>query len=402
MKLGILSTAPKCYSTQRLRQAAEQRGHQVKVLSTLRFAIELEHAEPDLYFRGKQLSTYDAVLPRIGASLTYFGTAVVRQFEQMDVYTPNSANGISNSRDKLRSLQILSKHDIGIPLTAFVRDRKDALPAIERVGGAPVVIKVLEGTQGIGVILAETNKVAEAIIETLQGAKQNVLIQQFVSESKGKDVRAFVVGDRVVAAMRRVAQGSEFRSNVHRGGRTEAITLPPEYEETAVRAAQILGLRVAGVDLLESNAGPQVMEVNSSPGLEGIETATGLDIAGAVVDYIAARVDFPDIDVRQRLTVSASYGVAEINIHEGSDLVGKTIDGSGLRDKDIVVLTLNRGKSVISNPKGSRVLEDHDRLLCYGKLDSMRGLVPEKRQRKRKPKVRKLDPELIDSLEDTL
>jgi ribosomal protein S6--L-glutamate ligase len=401
MKLAILSTAPKCYSTQRLRQAAEQRGHQVKVLSTLRFAIELEHNEPDLYFRGKQLSTYDAVLPRIGASLTYFGTAVVRQFEQMDVYTPNSANGISNSRDKLRSLQILSKHDIGIPLTAFVRDRKDALPAIERVGGAPVVIKVLEGTQGIGVILAETNKVAEAIVETLHGAKQNVLIQQFVAESKGKDVRAFVIGDRVVAAMRRVAQGTEFRSNVHRGGRTEAITLSPEYEETAVRAAQILGLRVAGVDMLESKDGPQVMEVNSSPGLEGIEGATGLDIAGAIVDYMAARVDFPDIDVRQRLTVSASYGVAEIKVPEGSDMVGKTLDASGLRDKDISVLTLNRGKSIISNPKSSRELEANDRLLCYGKLDAMRGLVPEKRQRKRKPKVRKLDQDLIDSLEDT-
>ncbi|XAL98827.1 RimK family alpha-L-glutamate ligase [Phycisphaeraceae bacterium D3-23] len=401
MKLGILSTAPKCYSTMRLRQAAEQRGHKVKVLSTLRFAIELAHADPDLYFRGKQLTQYDAIMPRIGASLTYFGTAVVRQFEQMDVYTPNSANGISNSRDKLRSLQILSKHDIGIPLTAFVRDRKDALPAIERVGGAPVVIKVLEGTQGIGVILAETEKVAEAIVETLHGAKQNVLIQQFVAESKGKDVRAFVVGDRVVAAMRRVAQGTEFRSNVHRGGKTEAITLSPEYEETAVRAAQILGLRVAGVDLLESNSGPQVMEVNSSPGLEGIEGATGLDIAGVIVDYMAARVDFPDIDVRQRLTVSASYGVAEISVPEGSDMIGKTIDASGLRDKDISVLTLNRDKSVISNPKGSRELEAGDRLLCYGKLDSMRGLVPEKRQRKRKPKVQKLDQGLVDSLQDT-
>lgn len=401
MKLAILSTSPKCYSTMRLRQAAEQRGHKVKVLSTLRFAIELAYNEPDLYFRGKQLSSYDAIIPRIGASLTYYGTAVVRQFEQMDVYTPNSANGISNSRDKLRSLQILSRHDIGIPLTAFVRDRKDALPAIERVGGAPVVIKVLEGTQGIGVILAENNKVAEAIVETLHGAKQNVLIQQFVAESKGTDVRAFVVGDRVIAAMRRVAQGSEFRSNVHRGGRTEAITLSPEYEETAVRAAQILGLRVAGVDLLESNTGPQVMEVNSSPGLEGIESATKLDIAGAIVDYIAGRVDFPDIDVRQRLTVSASYGVAEIKVYEGSDMVGKTIEATGLREKDISVLTLNRGKSVISNPKSSRELEANDRLLCYGKLDSMRGLTPEKRQRKRKTKIQKLDQDTLDSLESS-
>ena len=319
----------------------------------------------------------------------------------MDVYTPNSANGISNSRDKLRSLQILSKHDIGIPLTAFVRDRKDrAFRDRTCRRSAPVVIKVLEGTQGIGVILAETNKVAEAIIETLHGAKQNVLIQQFVAESKGKDVRAFVVGDRVVAAMRRVAQGTEFRSNVHRGGRTEAITLTPEYEETAVRAAQILGLRVAGVDLLESNSGPQVMEVNSSPGLEGIEGATKLDIAGVIIDYMAERVDFPDIDVRQRLTVSANYGVAEINIPEGSDMIGKSIEDTGLRDKDISVLTLNRANNVISNPKSTRELEANDRLLCYGKLDSMRGLIPEKRQRKRKPKVQKLDPGLINSLED--
>ena len=402
MKLAILSASPKCYSTQRLRQAAEQRGHKVKVLNTLRFSIGLDHADPDLYFRGKELSDYDAILPRIGASITYFGTSVVRQFEQMDVYTPNTSNGISNSRDKLRSLQILSRHDIGIPRTAFVRDRKDVLASIERVGGAPVVIKLIEGTQGVGVILAESNKVAEAIIETLHGARQNVLIQKFVAESKGKDVRAFVIGDRVVAAMRRVAQGNEFRSNVHRGGKAEAIELSAEYEKTAVQAAQILGLRVAGVDMLESSKGPQVMEVNSSPGLEGIEGATGLDVAGAVVDYIAHRVNLPDIDIRQRLTVSASYGVAEIFIPEGSDLVGKTIEGSGLRDRDIVVLTLNRGSSVISNPKTTRELEPNDRLLCYGKVDSMRDLVPDKRMRKRKTKVRRLDPILVKSIEGLL
>ncbi len=398
MKLAILSTSPSCYSTRRFRQAAEERGHTVKVLNTLRFAIELQHGEPDLHFRGRHLSLYDAILPRIGASITYFGTAVVRQFEQMDVYTPNTSAGIGNSRDKLRSLQVLSRHDIGIPHTTFVRDRKDVLAAIERVGGAPVIIKILEGTQGVGVILADSVKVAEAIIETMQSAKQNVLIQKFIKESKGRDIRAFVVGDRVVAAMRRVAQGNEFRSNVHRGGKAEPVTLDPSYEETAVRAAQILGLRVAGVDMLEGNDGPQVMEVNSSPGLEGIETCTGLDIAGAVIDYIGDQVAFPELDIRQRLTVSKGYGVAELAIPDGFSLVGQSIADSGLRERDIVVLTLNRGTSVISNPKTSRVFEAGDRLLCYGKLESMRDLVPERRRKKGKRKVKKLDPELIEQL----
>ena len=233
IKLGILSCSQKCYSTRRLREAAEQRGHKVKVLDTLKFSIDLEQGDPDFYFRRKQLSTYDAVLPRIGASITYFGTAVVRQFEQMNVFCANSSAGISNSRDKLRSLQILSRHHIGIPKTTFVRDKLDVLPAIERVGGAPVIIKLLEGTQGIGVLLAESIKSAEAIVEMLQSQNQNVLIQKFVAESKGKDIRAFVVGDQVVAAMRRVAQGQEFRSNVHRGGITESVDLSGDYRETA-------------------------------------------------------------------------------------------------------------------------------------------------------------------------
>ncbi len=356
------------------------------MLNTLRFSIDLSGDEPDLQFRGKQLSHYDAILPRIGNSITYFGTAVVRQFEQMDVYTPNTANGIANSRDKLRAIQILSRHNIGMPATTFVRDRKDVIPAIERVGGAPVVIKLLEGTQGIGVILAPDIKVAEAIIETLQSTKQNVLIQRFVAESKGRDIRALVVGDRVVAAMRRVAQGDEFRSNVHRGGNVEAVTLEPEFEETAVRSAQIMGLRVAGVDMLEGADGPQVMEVNSSPGLEGIETATGLDVAGAIIDHISNQVAFPEIDVRQRLTVSTGYGVAELVVHEGADIVGTSITDSGLWDRDISVLTLHRGPSVIPNPRGSRVLEAGDRLLCFGKLEEMRSMIPERKRRRARVK----------------
>ena len=396
MKLAILSRAPRSYSTQRLRTAALDRGHEVKVLNTLRFAIDLSGAEPDLQFRGKPLSDYDAILPRIGNSITYFGTAVVRQFEQMDVYTPNTANGIANARDKLRAIQILSRHNIGMPATTFVRDRADVLAAIERVGGAPVVIKLLEGTQGIGVILAPDTKVAEAIIETMQSTRQNVLIQRFVKESKGRDIRALVVGDRVVAAMRRVAQGDEFRSNVHRGGRAERIDLDPEYARTAVRASQILGLRVSGVDMLESSDGPQVMEVNSSPGLEGIEAATGLDVAGAVVDYIADQVQFPELDIRQRLTVSTGYGVAELHLPEGSRFVGQTIAETGLRDQDIVVLTLQNGVHVVPNPRSSRVLHADDRLLCFGRTSAMKDLIPAPTRRRRKVKARRLREEKVE------
>lgn len=380
MKIAILSREPRSYSTKRLKEAALGRGHRARVLDTLRFSIGLEAERPSLFFRGKHVSHYDAVIPRIGASITYFGTAVVRQFEQMGTFCANSALGITSSRDKLRSLQILSRYDIGIPATTFVRDRGDVLPAIHRVGGAPVVIKVLEGTQGVGVILADTLKIAEAIVETLQSAKQNVLIQKFVAESKGRDVRAFVIGDQVVAAMRRVAQGQEFRSNVHRGGKAEAITLDPDFERTAIRAAQIIGLRIAGVDMLEGKDGPQVMEVNSSPGLEGIEGATGLDVAGAVIDYVAEQVEFPDLDIRQRLTVSKGYVVGEVVVPPGSELAGKTIANSGLRDKDIVVLTLLREGHTIANPKHTREIVAGDRLLCFGKRETMRTLVPGRRR----------------------
>ena len=400
MKLAILSCSPNAYSTRRFKEAAEQRGHKARVLNTLKFAIDLDRGNPDLYYRQKQLSAYDAVLPRIGASITYYGTAVVRQFQEMDIFCANPAHGIVNSRDKLRSLQILSRHHIGIPRTTFVRDKRDVLPAIERVGGAPVIIKLIEGTQGIGVLLAESVKQAESIIELLQSQKQNVLIQKFVAESKGKDVRAFVVGDQVVAAIRRVAQGQEFRSNVHRGGVAEAIELDEQYRETALRCAQILGLRVAGVDMLEGKDGPQVMEVNSSPGLEGIETATELDVAGAVIDYIAAQVDFPEIDLRQRLTVSKGYGVTEIYVPEGSKFVGKTLAETNLAESDINVLTLYRGSKVIPNPKDSRVLEPGDKLLCFGKLESMRGMVPARTRRKRSPVIQDLDTELLDTHPD--
>ncbi len=293
----------------------------------------------------------------------------------------------------MRCLQILSRHQIGIPETTFVRDKKDVLPAIERVGGAPVIIKLLEGTQGIGVLLAETQQSAEGIIELLQSQKQSVLIQKFVSESKGRDIRAFVVGDQVIGAMRRVAQGQEFRSNVHRGAKTERVILDENYCETAVRATQILGLRVAGVDMLEGADGPQILEINSSPGLEGIENCLQLDIAGAIIDYIAAQVDFPEIDLRQRLTVSRGYGVTEIHIPDGSKYIGQGINASGFEDRDINALTLYRDGKVIPNPRSDRTLEPEDRLLCFGKLESMRELVPKKTRRNRRPVLQKLPPD---------
>ena len=393
MKLGVLSTSPNCYSTRRLVEAATNRGHACKVLNTLKFSIDVAAGNPALFYRQKPISDYDAVLPRIGASITYFGTAVLRQFEQMDIFCTNTAAGVTNSRDKLRCLQILSRHQIGIPETTFVRDKKDVLPAIERVGGAPVIIKLLEGTQGIGVLLAETQQSAEGIIELLQSQKQSVLIQKFVSESKGRDIRAFVVGDQVIGAMRRVAQGQEFRSNVHRGAKTERVILDENYCETAVRATQILGLRVAGVDMLEGADGPQILEINSSPGLEGIENCLQLDIAGAIIDYIAAQVDFPEIDLRQRLTVSRGYGVTEIHIPDGSKYIGQGINASGFEDRDINALTLYRDGKVIPNPRSDRTLEPEDRLLCFGKLESMRELVPKKTRRNRRPVLKKLPPD---------
>lgn len=391
MKIAILSRSPRAYSTQRLREAAKAAGHRPFVLDTLRFSLHIECGEPELFYKEKRLSHYDAVIPRIGASITFFGLAVLRQFEQMGVFPLNSALSVSRSRDKLHSMQILSRHGIGLPLTAFVRRRQDVLPAIERVGGAPVIVKLLEGTQGVGVILADTVKIAQAIIETLHSTQHNVLIQKFVKESTGRDIRALVVGDRVVAAMRRQASGDEFRSNVHRGGTASALELDSVFEETAVRAAQILGLRVAGVDMLESDSGPQIMEVNSSPGLEGIERATGVDVAKAIIGEIENRVLFPEMDYRQRLTISPGYGVAELTAVNLPMIEGKRLADTDLRERRIQVLCILRRKSPIPIPDGDTVVETGDKLLCYGDLLELRGLLrlnqKKVRRRKSKPKA---------------
>lgn len=381
MKVVILSRAPHSYSTRRLREACLAAGHTTRVLDTLRFSVVVEQGAPHLHYRDKKLSRYDAVIPRVGASITFYGTAVVRQFEQMGVFTLASSHAISVSRDKLRSLQLLSRHGIGLPPTVFVHDRQSVIPAIERLGGAPVIIKVLEGTQGVGVILAETMNVAQSIIETLHTARQNVLIQKFVVESRGRDIRALVVGGEVVAAMRRVAQGDEFRSNVHLGGRTEALKLSPEYERTAIHAAQIMGLRVAGVDILESDDGPQVMEVNSSPGLQGIEAATGVDVAGAIVAHLDDQFLLPEVDVRQRLTLNQGYGVAEFELAEDNPVNGRTLEELGL---DITVLSIQRGAHIIPNPRGAQDLLAGDLIVAYGKLLALKELIPRDAHGRRK------------------
>lgn len=352
----------------------------------MKFGMFVNPADPDLSYRGKPISHYDAIVPRIGTSITFYGTAVVRQFEQMGTYCLNTSESIMASRDKLRTMQILSRHRIGIAPTAFVKGQSDTLNAIQEMGGAPVIIKLLSGTQGIGVILAESNKVAEAIIETLTSVQQNVLVQKFVSESKGRDIRAFVIGNRVVAAMRRRAAGSEFRSNVHRGGSTEAIKLDPAYERTAVRAAQILNLEVAGVDMLEGKDGPVIMEVNSSPGLEGVESATGIDIAGCMIDYLAERIQFGNFDIRERLALTQGYSVTEFTVQKGASIAGKPISESGLRERDIVILRIVRGEQQIANPKGTRILEEGDHLLCYGNTLELKAYLPTLVRRKRRKK----------------
>ena len=290
MRIVILSRQPELYSTRALVEAAEARGHQADVLDTLKFDIRVSRKTPELFFEGEPVGPVDAVIPRIGASITFYGLAVVRQFEMMGVYCLNESQAIARSRDKLRCLQVLSRHDIGVPPTVFTRTPEHVRRCIEMADGPPVVVKLLQGTQGIGVVLAETERGASSVIEAFHGLDENILIQKFIQEAKGADIRAFVVGGRVVAAMKRQGAVGEFRSNLHRGGSAAAFKLPAEYRKTALAAAKALGLRVAGVDLIESAEGPMVMEVNSSPGLEGITKATGVDVAGEVIQHVEREV----------------------------------------------------------------------------------------------------------------
>ncbi|WAS94434.1 30S ribosomal protein S6--L-glutamate ligase [Nannocystis punicea] len=294
MKIAILSRDASLYSTSRLREAAEQRGHEVQVVDYLRCYMNITSSRPHVVYHGSDLMDVDAIIPRIGASNTFYGTAVVRQFEMMGVFTPNRSQAISRSRDKLRSMQILAAKGIGLPITGFGHSIKDIEGLLEVIGGPPVVVKMLEGTQGIGVVLADTPAAARSVIEAFRGLDVNILVQEFVKEAEGADIRAFVVGNRVVAAMKRQGAPGEFRSNLHRGGKATKIKLTPKERSTAVRAAAILGLKVAGVDILRSRRGPVVLEVNSSPGLEGIERTTEIDVADSIIAYIERSVGGAD------------------------------------------------------------------------------------------------------------
>jgi len=286
MKIGILSRNRKLYSTRRLVEAGRERGHEVQIIDTLRCYMNIVSHRPAIHYMGEVLTDFDGVIPRIGASVTFYGAAVLRQFEMMGVYPLNESVAITRSRDKLRSLQLLARKGIGLPITGFAHSPDDIQDLIKMVGGAPLVIKLLEGTQGIGVVLTETAKAAESVVEAFMGLKANILVQEYISEAEGADIRCFVIGDRVVAAMKRQAKEGEFRSNLHRGGTASSIKITPEERSTAVRAAKVMGLNVCGVDVLRSNHGPVVMEVNSSPGLEGVESATGTDIASMVFEFI--------------------------------------------------------------------------------------------------------------------
>jgi len=286
MKIALLSRNKNLYSTRRLVEAAEQRGHEIHVIDVLRCYMNIEANNPTIHLGGKDLVGFDAVIPRIGASITFYGAAVLRQFEMMGVYPLNESVAFARSRDKLRSMQLLSRKGVGLPVTGFANKPGDVKDLIKQVGGAPLVIKLLEGTQGIGVVLAETQKAAESVIEGFMGVKVNILIQEFVKEAKGADIRCLVVGGKVVAAMKRQGAPGEFRSNLHRGGSAVLVKITPKERATAVKAAKTMGLNVCGVDLLRANDGPVVMEVNSSPGLEGIEGASGKDIAGMIIEFI--------------------------------------------------------------------------------------------------------------------
>ncbi|MEM6407840.1 MAG: 30S ribosomal protein S6--L-glutamate ligase [Pseudomonadota bacterium] len=286
MKIALLARNHQLYSHKRLVEAAEARGHEIEMINTLRCYMNIASRRPEIYYNGEKLKGFDAVIPRIGASVTFYGTAVLRQFEMMGVYPLNESVAIGRSRDKLRSMQLLARDGVGLPVTTFAHDPKQTEEVLELAGNAPLVIKLLEGTQGLGVVLADTDRSAKSVVEAFRATGTNILIQEFIKEAGGTDIRAIVIGGKVIAAMKRSGAEGEFRSNLHRGGSAQVVKLSPEERATAVRAAKSMGLNACGVDMLRANHGAVVMEVNSSPGLEGVEKATGLDVAGKMIEFI--------------------------------------------------------------------------------------------------------------------
>ena len=371
MRIAILSRGPRLYSTRRLVEEGSKRGLDVNVLDPLKFGLTIGTDGVEILHKGEPVS-FDAAIPRIGHSITRHGVALLNQFEQLGMYTANTGDSIRISRDKLLASQILAKNGIRIPTTAYVRDLQDVEAAVERVGGLPCVIKVSEGTQGQGVFLRHTLREAMNLVEALLLTGKAVLIQQYIAESHGRDVRALVVGDRVVAAMRRRARGREFRSNFHLNGTVEPVELDEEYINAARRASRVLGLNIAGVDLLEGADGPLVLEVNSSPGLQGIETASGVNVAGEIIDFLISDVDFAGVDVGQLLRTNLDQGVLSLHIKQHPRLVGRSIRELFSLGNDIPVFALARGSNLLWNPNHEIQLRFDDVLICYGEFKALR------------------------------
>jgi ribosomal protein S6--L-glutamate ligase len=393
LSIAVLTTRSKSYSVKRILEVGRSRGHRMRAYDPAHFAILLDQDEPTLTYRGKPVGGIDAVIPRVSAHASPFGVAVVRHFEQMGIFCANSSQSMLASRDKFRATQTMTRKGIGLPRTAFVAETGGVAGALDYVGGAPVVVKLIEGTQGVGVTLAEHRQTAMALVDMLHSANQNVLMQAFVAESRGKDIRAFVVDGKVVAAMRRTALGDEFRSNLHRGGSAEPVELDEQYKGAAVRAAQVLGLRIAGVDILESDRGPLVIEVNSSPGLEGIEGATDVDVAGAIVEFVESECHLPEIDLRQRLAMAHGHGIVELKVAPESALSGRSIADSPLGNEAVRVLTVSHGASITPLPRAAHVMQTGDVLVVFGPSALLRDLAP-KLGRRRKPRARKSVAEL--------
>ena len=369
IRLAVLSRGPRLYSTRRIVEEARNKGLRVEVCDPMKFSLMVTEGSVDVLHKGKHF-TFDAVIPRIGHSITQHGVAVLRHIEQLGIWTANTGQGILQSRDKLHASQILARNRIPVPRTVYVRDILDVEQAIDIVGGLPVVVKVTQGTQGDGVFLRHTAFEVRNLVQGLLMTGKSVLVQEYIAESHGKDIRALVVGDRVVACMRRRARGREFRSNYHLNGTVENVDLPPRYAEAACRAARVLGLNIAGVDLLEGNDGPLVLEVNSSPGLEGIEKASGVNVAGAIVDYVMEDTAFSEVDLDQLLRTIPGSGVLSLQLRNHPKMEGKRLNEVFA---SIPVFALSRGDRLVWNPDAEVQLRYDDVLVCYGELTELRS-----------------------------
>jgi ribosomal protein S6--L-glutamate ligase len=369
LRLAVLSRGPRLYSTRRIVEEAKQRGLEVEVCDPMKFSLVVSEGTVDVLHKGKHF-THDAVIPRIGHSITQHGVAVLRHIEHLGIWTANTGQGILQSRDKLQASQLLARNRIPVPKTVYVRDILDVEQAIETVGGLPVVVKVTQGTQGDGVFLRHTAFEVRNLVQGLLMTGKSVLVQEYIAESHGKDIRALVVGDQVVACMRRRARGREFRSNYHLNGTVEKVDLPEGYAEAACRAARVLGLNIAGVDLLEGKDGPLVLEVNSSPGLEGIEKASGVNVAGAIIDYVMEDTAFSEVDIGQLLRTVPGSGVLSLQLRNHPKMVGQRLSDVFA---SVPVFALSRGNHLVWNPDPDLQLRYDDVLVCYGELTELRS-----------------------------